>query len=132
MIQTELIKEIHEIAERTEGVLLSKEHFPVLYQWNAKHRFSLPVHNALAERQFNIANLYLDPNMSEEPVQSTQLFVKNIHQKGVKKLRTTRKTREEYKNRMIQYLETVNHDLIALAKMKVMIKRQADLIILLL
>ena len=98
----ELIKEIHTIAEMTEGVLLSKEGFPVLYQWNAKHIFYLPVHNALAERQFTIASLYLDPNMSEESGQSTQLFVQNIiHQKGVKKLQTTRKSREEYKNRMI-------------------------------
>ena len=112
----ELIKEIHAIAEMTEGLLLSKESFPILYKWNAKHIFSLPVHNALAERQFNIASLYLDPNMSEESVQSTQLFVQNIHQKGVKKLRTTRRSREEYKNRIIQYSETVNHDLIALAK----------------
>ena len=113
----ELIKEIRAIAEMTEGVLLSKERFPVLYQWNSKHIFSLSVHNALSERQFNIASLYVDPNMSEESVQSTQLFVQNIiHQKGVKKLRTTRKTRKGYKNRMIQYSETVNHDLIALAK----------------
>ena len=91
-----------------------------MYQWNARHIFSLPVHNALAERQFNIASLYLDPNMSEESGQSTQLFVQNIiHQKGVKKLQTTRKSREEYKNRMIQYSETVNHDLIALAKYEI-------------
>ena len=45
----ELLKEFHAIAEMTEGVLLSKERFLVLYQWNAKHIFSLPVHNALAE-----------------------------------------------------------------------------------
>ena len=75
----ELTKEIHAIAEMTEGVLLSKERFPVLYWWNAKHIFFLSVHNALAERQFNIASSYLDPNMSEESVHSTQLlYIKKV------------------------------------------------------
>ena len=45
-----LIKEIQKIAEMSEeGVLINKE-------WNAKHIFSLSVHIALAERQFNIAS----------------------------------------------------------------------------
>ena len=57
------------------GVLISKESFPHLFDWNAKHVFSLPVHNALAERQCNIADPYLDPNLSEETNQATQLFV---------------------------------------------------------
>ena len=112
-----LIKEIHNIVEISEGVLINKEQFPVLFEWNTKHIFSLPVHNALAERQFNIASMYLDPNMSEETIQATQLFVQNtIQKKGVNKLRTTIKTRREYKKRMIDYSKTVTHELIALAK----------------
>ena len=88
-----------------------------MFEWNAKHIFSLPVHNALAERQFNIASMYLDPNMSEETIQATQLFVQNIiHKKGVNKLRRTIKTRTEYKKRIIDYSKTVTHELIALAK----------------
>ena len=54
-----LIKETQKIAEMSGGVLINKEQFLVLFEWNAKHIFSLPVHNALAEKQ------YLDPNMSE-------------------------------------------------------------------
>ena len=46
--------------------MISKKNFPVLFNWMEKHVFSLPVHNALAERQFNIAQLFLDPNMPEE------------------------------------------------------------------
>ena len=71
----------------------------------------------IGEMTVNIASLCLDPNMSEESTQATQLFVQNIiHKKDAKKLRTTTKTREEYKTRMIAYTKTVNHELIALAK----------------
>ena len=71
--------------------------------------FSLPVHNALAERQFNIAN------MSEETIQATKLFVQNtIHKKGVNKSCITIKTRTEYKKRMTDCSKTVMHELIAL------------------
>ena len=80
-----LLKEISKIAELTSGVMISKKNFPVLFNWMEKHVFSLPVHNALAERQFNIAELYLDPNMSEEANQAIQLFVQNVvHEKNDK------------------------------------------------
>ena len=117
LLDPKILKEITQIGEMKNGLLVTKELFPLLHEWNAKHIYSLPVHNALAERQFNIASLYLDPNMSEESIQATQLFVQNIiHKKGAKKLRTTPKTREEYKTRMIAYTKTVNHELIASAK----------------
>ena len=64
------------ISEMKTGVLISKE----------------PVHNALAERQFNIADLYLDPNMSEETNQATQLFVQNIIHERVDKANKSRTT----------------------------------------
>ena len=57
------------------GVFITKQLFPALFEWFARHIFALPVHNALAERQFNIATLYLDPNMSKESIKATQLFV---------------------------------------------------------
>ena len=44
-----LLKEISKIAELTTGVMISKTNFPVLLSWMAKHVFSLPVHNALAD-----------------------------------------------------------------------------------
>ena len=44
----------------------------------AKHVFSLPVHNALSERQFIVATLYLDPNMSGETNEAIQLFLQNV------------------------------------------------------
>ena len=85
LLDPEILKEIAQIGEMKNGILVTKELFP-LYEWNAKHIYSLPVHNALAERQFNIASLYLDPNMSEESIQATQLFVQNtIQKKGAKK-----------------------------------------------
>ena len=107
-LDPKILKEIARIGEMKNGILVTKELFPLLHEWKAKHIYSLPVHNALAERQFSITSSYLDPNMSEESIQATQLFVQNIiHKKGAKKLRTTTKTREEYKTRMTAYTKTV-------------------------
>ena len=54
-----LVEEIQKIAEMSEGILIKKEQFPaVLFEWNAKHVFPLPVHNALAEKQFNIGSMF--------------------------------------------------------------------------
>ena len=114
-----LLKEISKIAELTTGVMISKTNFPVLFSWMAKHVFSLPVHNALAERQFNIAELYLDPNMSEETNQAIQLFVQNVvHEKYDKKAsnRTTAHSRQDYITKMASYLDTITPDLFKMAK----------------
>ena len=81
-----LLEKVSKIAELSSGILVAKIQFPVLFECMAKHIFLLPVHNALAERQFNLAELYLDPNMSEESNQSIQLFVQNvIHEKKNRK-----------------------------------------------
>ena len=102
----QLLNEICHISEMKTGVPISKESFPHLFDWYAKHVCSLPVHNALAERQFNITDLYLDPNMSEETNQATQLFVQNIIHERVDKAnksRPTAKTRDEYRSRMVLF-----------------------------
>ena len=114
-----LLKEISKIAELTSGVMISKKNFPVLFNWMAKHVFSLPVHNALAERQFNITELYLDPNMSEETIQAIQLFVQNVvHEKTDKKAtnRTTAHSRQDYITKMASYSDALTPDLIKMAK----------------
>ena len=89
--------------------------------------FSLPVHNALAERQFNIADLYLDPNMSEETNQATQLFVQNIIHERVDKAnksQTTAETRDEYRSRMVSYSNTITAELINQAKVNIHDQKQ--------
>ena len=118
-ISEEHFKEANVIAEMKSGVLITRKQFPHLHEWFAIHVFSLPVHNALAERQFNIASLYLDPNMSEESNQVTQLFVQNvIHRKTNKKslTRSTAKTRQEYIETMNEYPQTITANLISQAK----------------
>ena len=75
-----LLEQVSTIAELSSGVLVAKIQFPMLFEWMAKHIFSLPVHNALDEHQFNLAELYLVPSMSEESNQSIQLFVQNVIQ----------------------------------------------------
>ena len=121
------LNEIYHISEMKTGVLISKESFPHLFDWYAKHVFSLPVHNALAERQFNITDLYLDPNMSEETNQATQLFVQNIIHERVDKAnksRTTAKTRDEYRSRMVSYSNTITAELINQAKVNIHDQKQ--------
>ena len=82
LLDPKILKEIAQIGEMKNEILVTKELFPLLHEWNPKPIYSLPVHNALAERQFNIPSLYLDPNMSEESIQATQLFVQNIIKGG--------------------------------------------------
>ena len=119
LLDSFLLEEVSKIAELSSGILVTKIQFPMLFEWMARHIFSLPVHNALAERQFNLAELYLDPNMSEESNQSIQLFVQNvIHEEKDRKsdLRTTQKTRNDYRERMIDYSDSVTPELIQKAK----------------
>ena len=81
--------------------------------------FSLPVHNVLAERQFNIAELDLDPNMSEQTNQAIQLFVQNVvHEKNDKKAsnRTTAHSRQDCVTKMALYSHTITPDLFKIAK----------------
>ena len=72
------VEEVSKITELSSGILVTKIQFPMLFEWMAKYIISLPVHNALTEGQFNLAERYLDPNMLEESNQSIQLFVQNV------------------------------------------------------
>ena len=83
-----------------------------------KHVFPLPVHNALAERRLN-AELYLDPNMSEETNQAIQFFVQNVvHEKNDKKATncTTAHSRQDYSLKWHHTLDTITPDLFKITK----------------
>ena len=119
MSDEKLLAEIYYVAKRDTGVLISKEMFPCLFEWYAKHIFSLPVDNALAERQVNIVSLYLDPNMSKESNQASQLFVRNVVYEKVSKsnnLRTTASGRKLYLQKINNYSKKVTNQLICEAK----------------
>ena len=119
MSDEKLLAEIYYVAKRDSGVLISKEMFPCLSEWYAKHIFSLPVNNALAERQVNIVSLYLDPNMSKESNQASQLFVRNAVYEKVSKsnnLRTTASGRKLYLQKINNYSKKVTNQLICEAK----------------
>ena len=45
--------------KESQGSFISKEATPNLFEFYAKHIFSLPVNNVLTERQFNLSQLYL-------------------------------------------------------------------------
>ena len=73
-----IFREIKALAECKAPPLISQELEPALYEWYAVHLFAVPVNNVVAERQFNIASIYLDPNQSELSKQATHLFVENV------------------------------------------------------
>ena len=63
--ELQFLGEIKEIALSPRGSLISKEATPNLFEFYAKNIFSLPVNNVLAERHFNLFQLYLNDNRSE-------------------------------------------------------------------
>lgn len=70
--------EIQSQVKSTHPCLISPMVQPALYQWYAVHLFAVPVNNVVAERQFNIGSIYLDPNQSELSKQASHLFVENV------------------------------------------------------
>ena len=73
-----LLPEIRAVAASVSPPLPSSTTEPLLWAWFCRHVFAMPVHNVLAERQFNLASIYLSPNDSEASKQSSHLFVQNI------------------------------------------------------
>ena len=73
--------EIKEIALSPRGSLE--------FEFYAKNIFSLPVNNVLAERHFNLSQLYLNDNRSELSKQASATFVGNILHSGKTNTRTT-------------------------------------------
>ena len=78
--------------KESQGSFISKEATPNLFEFYAKHIFSLLVNNVLTERQFNLSQLYLNDNMSELSKQASVTFVKNILHSGKTNTRTTNAT----------------------------------------
>lgn len=98
--EPQLLCEIKEMALSQQSSLISKEATPKLFEFYAKHIFSLPVNNVLAERQFNLSQLYLNDNMSELSKQASITFVENILIGGKTNTRTTEAAREVHEERM--------------------------------
>ena len=87
--EPQLLNEIKAMASSPQSCLISKEATPHLFEFYAKHIFSLPVNNVIAERQFNLSQLYLNDNMSELSKQASITFVQNILHNGKTNNRTT-------------------------------------------
>ena len=103
-----LLSEIKEIA--------CKEAIPNLFEFYAKHIFSLPVNNVLSERLFNLSQLYLNDSMSELSKQATITFVENILHHGKTKTRTTEAAREVHEERMKEYTQMLTTDVLQEAR----------------
>ena len=101
--EPKLIYDIKRVATSLQSSLISKEANPHLFEFFAKHIFSIPVNNVIAERQFNLSQLYLQSSMSELSKQASITFVENILHSGKTNNRTTEAAREVHEERMKTY-----------------------------
>ena len=114
--EPQLLNEIKAMASSPQSCLISKEATPHLFEFYAKHIFSLPVNNVIAERQFNLSQLYLNDNMSELSKQASITFVQNILHNGKTNNRTTEAAREVHEERMKEYTQMLTSDLLQAAR----------------
>eukprot|EP00117_Sycon_ciliatum_P028306 scpid18540/ scgid22779/ len=125
-----MMAEVKSIAEGSTGNCLSPDKTPETWKWFVKHVFAIPVNNVVAERQFNIAQLYVHPNESELSKQATHLFVENIiHKTANTELskKTRRKTTpgmtstmaKNISRQMKEYSATVTPERLAAAREQV-------------
>ena len=111
-----MLNEIKEIASSPQSSLISKEATPNLFEFYAKHIFSLPLNNVLAERQFNLSQLHLNDNKSELSKQATITFVKDILHSGKTNTRTTKAASEVHEERMKEYTQMLTTDILQEAR----------------
>lgn len=115
--EPKLLNDIKRAATSPQSSLISKEANSHLFEFYAKHIFSIPVNNVIAERQFNLSQLYLQNNMSELSKQASITFVENVLHSGKTNNRTTA-AREVHEERMKTYANMLNSDLLQEARKK--------------
>eukprot|EP00117_Sycon_ciliatum_P005381 scpid48283/ scgid9350/ len=113
--------EIRALADCSSGTVPTSTSEPHLWQWHKQHVFAIPVNNVIAERQFNVADIYVHPNESEASKQATHLFVENVLHSTADRLQlyknlsagartTTRVTKASMKHvrkQMLEYSSTI-------------------------
>ena len=111
-----MLNKIEEIASSPQSSLISKEATPNLFEFYAKHIFSLPLNNVLAERQFNLLQLHLNDNKSELSKQATITFVKEILHGGKTNTMPTKAASEIHEERMKKYTQMLTTDVLQEAR----------------
>ena len=124
--ETKLLNDIKRVATSPQSSLISKEANPNLFEFYAKHIFSIPVNNVIAERQFNLSQLYLQNNMSKLSKQASVTFVENILHSGKNNNRTTEAAREIHEERMKAYANMLTSDLLQEARKKLNAIRKCE------
>ena len=74
------------------------------------------MNNVIAERQFNLSQLYFRENMSELTKQASITFIENTLHSGKTNSRTTEAAREVYEERMKAYAHMLTSDLLQEAR----------------
>ena len=123
--EPKLLNDIKRVATSPQSSLISKEANPHLFEFHAKHIFSIPVNNVIPERQFNLSQLYLQ-NMSELSKQASITFVENILHSGKNNNRTTEAAREVHEERMKAYANMLNSDLLQEARKRLNTIRKCE------
>ena len=96
--EPKLLNDIKRVATSPQNSLINKEANPHLFEFYVKHIFSIPVNNVIADRQFNLSQLYIQNNMSKLTKQASITFVENILHKG-KNTTALLKQQEKYMKR---------------------------------
>ena len=124
--EPKLLNDIKRVATSPQSSLISKEANPHLFEFYTKHIFSIPVNNVIAERQFNLSQLYLQNNMSELSKQASTTFVENILHSGKNNNRTTEAAREVHEERMKAFANMLTSDLLQEARKKLNTIRKCE------
>ena len=124
--EPKLLNDTKRVATSPQSSLISKEANPHLFEFFAKHIFSIPVNNVITERQFNLSQLYLQSNMSELSKQAPITFVENILHSGKTNNRTTEAAREVHEERMKTYANMLTSDLLQEARKKLNTIRKCE------
>ena len=77
-VPPDMMLEVATLAEQASASTPTSSSEPHTWHWYCTYVFAIPVNNAVAERQFNIAQLYTSSNECELSKQATHLFVENV------------------------------------------------------
>ena len=114
--ELQLLSEIKEIAPSPQSSLIGTEAISNLFEFYAKNIFSLPVNHVLAERHFNLSQLYLNDNRSELSKHASVTFVEKILRSGKTNNRTTEVSHEVHKERMKENAQLLTTDFLQEAR----------------
>ena len=124
--EQKLLNDIKRVATPPQISRISKAAKPHLFEFYAKHIFSIPVNNVITERQFNLSQLYLQSSLPELSKHASITFVENIFHSRKTNNCTTAAAREVHEERMKTYANMLTSDLLQEARKKLNTIRKSE------